>query len=67
MDFKIFFIGIGLFLLGFLQYYLVKGEKPASQEANWEGAVLWRYIRLWVIGLLCAIVGLVLIFQSFTK
>jgi hypothetical protein len=37
MDFKLFFIGIGFWIIAYLAYLFVHNKKPSSKKTNWEG------------------------------
>ncbi|PVH24531.1 hypothetical protein [Sphingobacterium corticibacter] len=64
MDFKLFFTGFGFLIVAYLMHRIIRNEEPSSEKANWEGLSLTSYIGLWGSIIMCAMVGVVFIFQS---
>lgn len=65
MNIKLFFLGIAFLLVGYIIYhYLIKNEKPSSEETNWEGMTSSNYVGLWGSIILCFMCGIVFILKS---
>jgi hypothetical protein len=65
MDWKLFFAGVGFLTAAYFIVRNLKREKPASEKTDWKGPVLSLYIQGWGAFILCIIVGIVFIIESF--
>jgi len=65
MDLKNFFLGIGFMMTGYLIYrFLLKNERPSSEDSNGKGMTLPNYIGLWGCVIIGWIGGMILILKS---
>jgi len=65
MDFLLFFGGIACTILGYLMYrFLLKNQKPSSEETNWEGMTQRTYFGLWGCVIMSYMLGIGFILQS---
>ena len=65
MDIKLFLLGLAFLLAGYLIYrYLLRNEKPSSEETNWEGMTRTNYVGLWGSVILCFTGGILFILKS---
>jgi hypothetical protein len=64
MDFKLFCIGLGFMIIGFLMYLYIRGKRPGSEEDNWEGSTGAVYVQFWGGLILCLFLGVIFILKS---
>ena len=64
MNWKLFFIGVGFIIVGYLMYRGIKGEKPASEKNNYKGLFPSNYISYWIWLVMSVVVGVVFIIES---
>ncbi|ALL05972.1 hypothetical protein AQ505_10985 [Pedobacter sp. PACM 27299] len=64
MDLKLFFIGVGFLMVGYLMYRSIKNERPSSEENNWNGLTLSNYIGYWGSLVMLIIVGIAFVLKS---
>ena len=65
MDVKLFFSGVGFLLLEYLMYRLAKRSEVESEKNNWDGLLPQNYYGIWVSAILCILLGVGFIFESF--
>jgi len=64
MDYKLFFSGLGLLIIGLLMVNNVRKRRPASEENNWNGQLSPEYTKFWMTSVLLVIAGIILILKS---
>jgi phage shock protein PspC (stress-responsive transcriptional regulator) len=65
MDYQLFFGGLAFLFVGYVIYrFLLKNEKPASQETGGIGMTLSTYVGVWGSVLLAYLVGIIFILKS---
>lgn len=65
MDLELFLGGLAFLVAGYLMYrFLLKGEKPASQETGGMGMTLSTYVGVWGGVILAYLVGIIFILKS---
>jgi hypothetical protein len=64
MDYKLFFSGIGLLIVGVIMVNNVRKRKPAAEENNWTGQLRPEYVKFWMTSVFLVLAGIVLVLKS---